>query len=120
MNKIEKAPKEIAPKKKERKKFKNDKFFKTYLYLFFEFVPQLFTTILFSLLFVDSKQIYLDFGQTFVIVMLSLSLIIGFANIIYRFFKRNQMTTQQRWLTSVLILLTFVNLVLYVVATILA
>lgn len=100
---------------KNRKSLKDDKFLKTYLFVFLELFPLALSLSIFISLICSPKLVYMAFSQTFLVSMLTVCVIIGVFNIVL--FARNRQSKNFLWRTktSLLICFALINAVLFLV-----
>lgn len=112
---IEKFGTKPGKKRKEKPAYdplqieKHKKFTKRYLYGFLELFPVLFTMLLLAVIIAVPKQVYLYFGQNFVIGLVCLSAGIGLVNLIIYLIKKKKLHKNWKIANVFLIVLAFLN-----------
>ena len=101
-----------ARHKKRIKDIKNDKFLKKFLYGFLELFPILFTTLLLVITIALPKEVFLYFNQTFLIVLVILSTLVGMVNLVVFIKTRYRVSKGWNVANCALFCFTGLNLIL--------
>lgn len=111
---IETKKEQETQRNKKLSELKRDVFLKRFCFLFLELCPLLFIAGLFIFLVVSPKETFLVFNQSFFVVALLISVGLAFLNLIYFVFKRRKETKVKLASYLLVVVLGFINLVMFV------